>query len=146
MFIYLVYFSLWLLLLYSIHRLAHLFFKINTPHKDHHFYADDYTGNNWNWSNLFLYNDTFLSTIDLWITEVIPTVVFSYITGQWWVLGFYYLWAAFLQEIIEHNSKVDLYPFLTSGKWHLVHHRDYRYNYGLFTPLFDILFGTNKKP
>jgi sterol desaturase/sphingolipid hydroxylase (fatty acid hydroxylase superfamily) len=85
-----------------------------------------------------------MSTLDLWITEVIPTLVFSLITGQWWISVFYYVWAAFVQEIIEHNPKVDLYPFLTSGKWHLIHHHNTSVNYGLFIPTWDILFGTFK--
>jgi hypothetical protein len=57
---------------------------------------------------------------------------------------FYYVWAALIQEIIEHNPKFDLYPFLTSGKWHLIHHHNTSVNYGLFIPVWDMLFGTFK--
>jgi sterol desaturase/sphingolipid hydroxylase (fatty acid hydroxylase superfamily) len=96
----------------------------------------------WHWSNLFLFNDDWTSTLDLWITEVIPTLLFSLITGQWWISIFYYIWAAFIQEIVEHNENFDI-PVLTSGKWHLMHHRG-EINYGLFTPWWDMIFGTYK--
>jgi sterol desaturase/sphingolipid hydroxylase (fatty acid hydroxylase superfamily) len=83
--------------------------------------------------------------VDLWITEVIPTVIFAGLTGAWWVVIFYYIWAALVQEIIEHNPEVNVYPWLTSGQWHLVHHKNMRRNYGLFTPLWDIIFRTHTR-
>jgi sterol desaturase/sphingolipid hydroxylase (fatty acid hydroxylase superfamily) len=137
-------FLTWTFVLYWIHRVGHKIPFVNRFHQDHHLYINRKGGTTWHWNNLFLYNDTWMSTIDLWITEVIPTIIFSAITGYWWVFVFYYLWAALLQEIIEHNPKFDWYPFLTSGKWHLVHHRNQRRNFGLFVPLWDILFGTYK--
>jgi sterol desaturase/sphingolipid hydroxylase (fatty acid hydroxylase superfamily) len=134
-----VYFFLWTLILYWIHRLVHVTPIIKKYHMDHHEYILKHDVS-WHWSNLFLYNDNKKSTIDLWITEVIPTIAFSYMTGQWWLSVFYYLWAALIQERIEHNHNMDI-PILTSGKWHLIHHRA-KYNYGLFTPVWDIIFRT----
>lgn len=137
-----IYFFLWTLMLYVIHRIGHVMPWVSKIHLHHHAYIlSNPTG--WHWSNLFLFNDTWISTLDLWITEVIPTIVFSLITGQWWISVLYYVWASFIQESIEHNSTVDL-PVLTSGKWHLIHHRS-PCNYGLFTPLWDLVFGTYKK-
>jgi sterol desaturase/sphingolipid hydroxylase (fatty acid hydroxylase superfamily) len=98
----------------------------------------------WHWNNLFLFNDNWTSTLDLWLTEVIPTIIFSVITGQYWLCVFYYIWAAFFQESIEHNSNFNLKGF-TSGQWHLIHHRQPNKNYGLFFPVWDILFGTYKR-
>lgn len=115
---------------------------IKDIHNDHHKYVNHYEVD-WHWSNLFLFNDTWKSTVDLWITEVIPTIIMSLFVG-WWLFISYYLWAAFIQERIEHNDKFDWYPF-TSGKWHMVHHRNIRYNYGIFIPLWDIVFNTRKK-
>lgn len=97
----------------------------------------------WHWSNLLLFNDNWSSTVDLWITEVIPTLVFSIITGEFWILAFYYFWTALIQEHIEHNDKVNV-PLLTSGQWHLIHHYQANKNYGLFTPFWDLIFGTYK--
>jgi sterol desaturase/sphingolipid hydroxylase (fatty acid hydroxylase superfamily) len=143
------YFLSWTLLLYWIHRIAHKIDFLKKYHFDHHNFILKKLRNNqiptqWHWSNLFLYNDTIKSTIDLWFTEVIPTILFSLITGQWWIFIFYYLWAALVQEIIEHNPKIN-YPILTSGKWHLMHHTTGNKNYGLFFPLWDFIFNTNLK-
>ncbi len=136
-----LHFLLWTLMLYWIHRICHLVPVIRRIHMHHHRYILNHD-TTWHWTNLFLFNDDWTSTIDLWITEVIPTLLFSLVTGQWWISVFYYVWAAFIQETIEHNSKVDL-PILTSGKWHLIHHMSSS-NYGLFFPAWDILFGTNR--
>jgi sterol desaturase/sphingolipid hydroxylase (fatty acid hydroxylase superfamily) len=139
------YFLCWTLMLYVIHRLVHMFSIFNKIHLDHHAYISKKINAGesmkWHWSNLFLFNDTWLSTLDLWITEVVPTIVFSLITGQWWIFAFYYIWAAFIQESIEHNPIINLYP-LTSGRWHLKHHQNCKKNYGLFHPLWDKLFKT----
>ena len=91
-----------------------------------------------------MFNDDWPSTIDLWITEVIPTVIFSWITGQWWITVFYYLWAAFLQEPLEHKRGLNL-PLLTCGDWHLKHHIRPDKNFGLFFPVWDKIFGTESK-
>jgi sterol desaturase/sphingolipid hydroxylase (fatty acid hydroxylase superfamily) len=82
--------------------------------------------------------------MDLWITEVVPTLIFSWITGHWWLSVFYYVWAAFIQEVIEHNPNFNIYPLLTSGQWHLVHHKQSDKNFGLFVPIWDIVFRTYK--
>lgn len=135
------YFLLWTLMLYWIHRIGHLVPVIRTIHLHHHRFILTNT-TSWHWSNLLLFNDDWTSTVDLWITEVIPTAIFSIVTGHYWISVFYYIWAAFIQESIEHNDRVSL-PILTSGKWHLIHHHSL-HNYGLFYPLWDIVFGTYK--
>lgn len=140
-----VFFLLWTLVLYIIHRIVHVTPLLKTIHWDHHRYVVKNPENlKWKFNNLLLFNDNWISTIDLWITEVIPTIIFAYFTGQWWIFYFYYFWAAFIQERIEHNSKFNWYP-LTSGKWHLVHHRNFKRNYGLIHPLWDKFFGTELK-
>jgi sterol desaturase/sphingolipid hydroxylase (fatty acid hydroxylase superfamily) len=115
-----VYFLAWTLLLYFIHRIAHKLSYVKAWHWDHHNYIVRYGMQGWRWNNLFLFNDTWTSTLDLWVTEVIPTVVFGWVTGQWWIFIFYYLWAALIQESIEHNKNLDI-PLFTSGRWHLGH-------------------------
>jgi len=147
---YIFIFLLWTLYLYVIHRIVHkvglAYFPVAfNAHADHHKYINTHEQTVWHWNNLFLFNDTWASTLDLWITEVIPTLIFAAITGHWWVFVFYYLWAALVQETIEHNPNVNLYPFCTSGKWHLLHHQDAGTNFGLFFPIWDILFGTANK-
>jgi lathosterol oxidase len=136
------YFLLWTFMLYWIHRLAHVIPFLKKYHFDHH-KVINLNEVKWNWNNFLLYNDTRKSTIDLWLTEVIPTIIFSLVTGQWWISVFYYLWAALIQERIEHDKSFNL-PVLTSGKWHLMHHRYGEYNFGLFSSIWDRLFRTNK--
>ena len=135
------FFTLWTLMLYGMHRLAHIAPLLKQYHLEHHRYVtEENTG--WNWRNLFLYIDNFETTADQWLLEVIPTLIFSAITGQWWIAVFYYFWASIFQEIVEHNPKFDLFPILTSGKWHLQHHIDSSKNYGVLTFIWDWLFGT----
>lgn len=135
-------FLLWTLMLYWIHRASHSISFVRKIHLCHHAYINKNVVS-WHWNNLFLFNDNIPSTIDLWITEVIPTILFCMVTQAWWIFLFYYLWAALIQERIEHNSKVNV-PILTSGKWHLLHHR-LPCNYGLFLPLWDLVFNTYRK-
>ena len=142
--IYIFIFLLWTLCLYLVHRLAHVMPGVRHLHWDHHRYVNTHD-TTWHCNNLFLFNDTWKSTVDLWITEVIPTLLFSYVTGAWWVSVFYYLWAALVQETIEHNKKFSIYPLLTSGQWHLIHHKNSKLNFGLFLPVWDIVFKTHKE-
>lgn len=136
-------FMVWTLSLYWIHRLAHTIPLLKQVHIEHHRYIRLHN-TKWHWNNLFLVNDNLLSTLDLWISEVIPTIIISYITGHWWITVFYYIWAAFLQENLEHNTNNNYYPF-TAGKWHLVHHSNITRNFGLFTPIWDKFFRTESK-
>ena len=136
----LFYFLLWTFILYWIHRAAHIVPFLKRYHKDHHIVIKN-TKTKWHINNLLMYNDTKNSTIHLWLTEVIPSFIISYITGQWWIIIFYYVWAAFLQENLEHNKELNL-PILTAGKWHLKHHQNNKKNFGLFISLWDKLFKT----
>jgi sterol desaturase/sphingolipid hydroxylase (fatty acid hydroxylase superfamily) len=137
------YFFLWTFILYWIHRLTHEIQGAIRLHRHHHDYVRKHIIT-WHWSNLFLYNDNWLSTFDLWVTEVVPTIIFSWITGQWWISIVFYLYAALIQERLEHNSKFNMYPIYVAGKWHMLHHTSYRCNYGIITPFWDWVFKTNR--
>ena len=145
---FVIYFLLWTLMLYWIHRVGHKIHFVNYYHSFHHSFINKNIKNgivnSWHWNNLLLFNDNKESTIDLWITEVVPTILFSLITGQWWISIFYYVWASILQEPIEHNPKFDT-SFILSGRKHLIHHKQSDKNYGLFFPIWDKLFGTYKE-
>jgi len=57
-------------MLYAIHRIVHVTPFLKELHWDHHKYVNlNDTG--WKFNNLLLFNDTWKSTADLWITEVI---------------------------------------------------------------------------
>lgn len=133
--------SIWTLVLYVIHRLAHRVPVLQKIHNHHHRTIKQHNNSNWHWNNLFLFNDNWPSTIDLWVSEVIPTIIIAAIFNAWWIVGIYYVWAAFFQERLEHNTTVNCYPF-TCGKWHMMHHANPNCNYGLFFPYWDKLFKT----
>lgn len=137
-------FMLWTFLLYAAHRLAHLLPWVRDVHADHHKQIAAGANLGLHWSNLFLYFDSPRSTLDQWLTEVLPTLLLAGVTGHWWLFGVYYVWAALIQEAIEHNPNFDWHPWLTSGRWHLVHHADNSKNFGVFFPVWDTLFGTRK--
>lgn len=139
------YFLIWTLLIYFIHKLVHQVPSLSYFHREHHRFVRE-NEIVWHWSNIFLWNDNFKSTIDYWTTEVIPTLIFSMLTEQYWIMFCFYVYAAFIQERLEHNKNFSLYPFYTSGKWHLLHHTNYPCNFGIITPLWDFIFRTGKRP
>lgn len=126
---------------YVIHRLLHSFRCLSYFHRDHHLNVSN-NSVRWRWNNLLLWNDTFKSTVDLWITEVIPTMLICWVFDSWTLLFLYWAWGAIVQEAVEHNKLFNL-PILTSGVWHMIHHSDSRVNYGVFIPVWDMLFRTH---
>lgn len=135
-------FLAWTLMLYWIHRIVHCAPVLMQWHFHHHAYINQQESKSkWHINNLVLFNDDWPSTFDLWATEVVPTLLFSWITGAWWIAAFYYVWAAFFQELLEHRASFNWYPF-TAGKWHLTHHQNPHKNFGLFVPLWDKIFRT----
>lgn len=127
-------------MVYVTHYLVHHLPAVRAIHWDHHEFVSAYGLDEWHWTNLLLLGQTWKSSLDMWIVDVVPTLIFCWLTGQWWIAGLYYVWGAFLQERWEH-SQLNL-PFLTTGKWHLKHHGDPTKNYGLFLPVWDWMFGT----
>lgn len=140
---YVAYFFAWTFILYWVHRFAH---KVKSPvmktHWEHHKVVLTQEIK-WMWPMIFLWQEGWKATLDIIYTEAIPTIIFCAITGQWWILVWWYIWTAFIQEHIEHNPNFNIYPF-SAGKTHLVHHRNSNYNYSLFFPIWDIVFGTYK--
>ena len=139
-------FLLWTFVIYWSHRIFHMIPALEKIHWCHHKYVLKGTGSTgWEWKHLFMWVDNLDGTIDQWLMEVIPTILLSWITGHWWLCLFYWINTAFVQEHIRHNKRFDVYPLLTSGKWHMVHHKHKNNNYGVFFPIWDILFGTAKR-
>lgn len=133
-------FIIWTFVLYWTHRLGHTLPVVKYFHFKHHYFIK-HNHTKWHWSNLLLFNDTWECTIDLWLTEIIPTLILAYIFNSPWLFVCYYVWASLFQERYEHNKDINVYP-ITSGQWHLTHHKTGRYNYGIFLPVWDKLFGT----
>ena len=139
-----VQFILWSFILYICHRLAHSIGFLWYYHCDHHKQISSQTNKGCHWTNCFLFFDTWKSTADQWLIEIIPTILVCFLFSDITLLVLYYFWAVFIQERIEHNPNFDLYPILTSGKWHLIHHTNYDKNYGVFTSIWDKIFKTYK--
>lgn len=139
----------WTCLLYWMHRLAHVLPGLQWFHEDHHrvVFQHQYEGQAMQWSpmNFLLWNDTGKSTVDLWFTEVLPTLLFCWVFHCWWILAGYYVWAAIFQESNEHDPNVH-WPGYMHGRPHLEHHEDPTVNYGFSTPLWDRLFHTYREP
>jgi sterol desaturase/sphingolipid hydroxylase (fatty acid hydroxylase superfamily) len=93
------------------------------------------------WQNMFLYSDDWIGTADLFMTEVIPTLIFCYFTGQWWIFAVYYIWTAFIQKWVEHTPKFSVWSF-SAEQCHLKHHTNWRTNYSISFPIWDIIFKT----
>ena len=140
---FIIYFLMWTFCLYMSHRGAHHIPIIKDIHRHHHYYIKTHNTPTWSWNNLLLFNDNWISTLDWWLTEVIPTILFCLITEQWWIAIFHYIYSATIQEQIEHNPNFSMYPWLSSGKWHLHHHlNDNTKNFGTFIIIWDKIFKT----
>ena len=140
---FLVYFLSWTFILYWVHRSAHHIPLIKKIHGQHHHYISTSPPPRWKWNNLLLFNDNWVSTLDWWITEVLPTILFCVLTGQWWIAIFHYIYAVSVQEQTEHNPNFSCYPWLSAGRWHLVHHlRDSTKNFGPMIIIWDKAFNT----
>ena len=96
---YVLVFVFWTFIIYWTHRLVHILPYFKHIHADHHKQISQNTFQGLNWKNLFLYFDSPKSTLDQWYTEVIPTILMSFIFG-WWLFVVYYIWAAFIQEAV----------------------------------------------
>lgn len=140
-----LYFLIWTFILYVFHRLAHRIPFLWKYHSDHHVQISYQTNKGHHWSNYFLFFDTWKSTTDQWLIEILPTIVFCVIIQDYTLLFFYYIWAVFIQEKIEHNKNFNFFPILTSGKWHMIHHENDDKNYGVFVFIWDLIFKTYKK-
>jgi sterol desaturase/sphingolipid hydroxylase (fatty acid hydroxylase superfamily) len=143
---FILYFVAWTFMIYWLHRTFHVVPILKEVHLAHHRHVTLGTGSNgWNWKHMFLWIDDWKGTVDQWLMEIIPTIIFCWVFGQWWLLFFYWLWTAFIQERIEHNKNFNMFPILTSGSWHLVHHRNCNVNFGVFFPIWDIIFKTDSE-
>ena len=130
---FVIYFILWTFVLYWLHRFFHNVPILKEMHMVHHMHVTLGTGSSgWNWKHMFLWIDDWKGTVDQWLIEIVPTIIFCWLLDQWWLLAFYWFWAAFVQERIEHNINFNIFPLLTSGAWHLKHHRNCNVNYGVF--------------
>jgi hypothetical protein len=109
------------------HRVVHSSKILGYFHIQHHKVINS-KETKWHWNNVLLYNDDIKSTIDLWITDVIPTLIFCYFTGQWWIFFVYYffqsqaglqmLGAYIQQSLLELNSYKEVIVSQEGGEYY----------------------------
>jgi sterol desaturase/sphingolipid hydroxylase (fatty acid hydroxylase superfamily) len=118
-------------------------------HRAHH--KNNYTNSRprWpRWHEFLFWFGSFPKTFDVLLTFTLPALLCAWLFGgsAWLLLPFHYFWEVFLSDtVLEHNPKIGnpFVRFLAVGQYHLHHHRTLNSNYGFFTPLWDIIFGTN---
>lgn len=138
---YLIAFLIWTFVAYWTHRIVHSVQPFKDWHADHHRTVDTGQETGRHWSNYFFWVDSWKSTLDFWVVEIIPLAIVCWLMGTWLLFVPYWIWVAFLQEKVEHDPTFRI-PGFTSGTWHMVHHSNCRTNFGTFIPIWDKLFGT----
>lgn len=149
-------FLLWTLASYALHRLAHVkspynpLFKIHLAHHKAEYGKEKNYDFKWpGWRSFVLWFGDLQSTLDVWITLIIPAIVVSILFTQthFTVLIGVYLYEVFLSEHnLDHNPEITgpITRVLAIGQYHLTHHHYPKYNYGLYLTLWDIVFITTR--
>ncbi|MCV9888129.1 sterol desaturase family protein [Metabacillus halosaccharovorans] len=149
-----IYFLIWSLYSYVIHRIAHIPSKKNPLlkiHLVHHRvkYDDSFLPE---WPNFFFWFGSWRASLDVWITLTFPVVIIAIIDPVPGVilLVFHYFYEVFLAgNVVDHNPNIKgrITRYFAIGQYHVRHHEVYRANYGFFITLWDRLFGTvHQKP
>jgi sterol desaturase/sphingolipid hydroxylase (fatty acid hydroxylase superfamily) len=147
-----VYFLLWTLYSFIIHRLAHIRSKKNplhVIHMPHHRYQ--YSDAKWPpLSDFFFWFGGWKESLDVWITFTLPLVVLLFFDPVYGVilLIFHYIYEVFLsRNILDHNPHITgkITRFIPIGSYHLEHHKYYKCNYSFYITLWDTLFRTSDR-
>lgn len=151
--IFIILFMFWTLLIYAIHRLAHLRHKYNPLYKLHlyHHKINYLSSENrrFKWYYIFFYFGGIYETLDVLCMLTIPAVIVYIVspTIGLYVLILHYLYEVFLSEgTLDHNPRITgkVTNVFAWGKYHLTHHRYWRYNYSLIITLWDWVFQTRQ--
>lgn len=111
---------------YWIHRTAlHRWFYHGT-HEAHHKNPQDY--------------------VVLWYVPLVFVATYLVFPHAFWSgFTFGYVWFILIHHALHHWSHRS--KWLTwYGRWHDLHHRNIRYNFGITHPLWDLAFGTYRSP
>lgn len=150
-------FLLWTLISYALHRLAHTksrynpLFKIHLAHHKAEYGKEENYKFKWpGWRSFVLWFDDLKSSLDVWITLILPAVLVSLLfpTTHFAVLIFVYFYEVFLSEHnLDHNPEITGFVtrVLAIGQYHLTHHHYPKYNYGLYLTIWDIVFVTTRQ-
>lgn len=147
-----LYFILWTLYSYTIHRIAHIPSKKNPLYKVHHVHHRvkyDPAKSLPELSNYFFWFGSWYASLDVWITFTLPLVILVIIDPVPGIvlLVIHYLYEVFLSgNVIDHNPNIKgkITRIFAVGEYHLHHHKVYRKNYAFFITLWDHVFGTKQ--
>jgi sterol desaturase/sphingolipid hydroxylase (fatty acid hydroxylase superfamily) len=147
-------FFLWTLIIYILHRLAHIKHKFNflywvhiSHHKVNYFKPEN---RKFKWHYLFFYFGGILETLDVLLILTLPALLIYLIDPKHglYILFIHYFYEVFLSEgLLDHNPRVEgkITNFFSWGKYHLAHHKSWKYNFSLMITLWDYVFKTVKK-
>lgn len=152
--IFLFQFFLWTMLVYLMHRVAHIKRRYNPFHWIHmaHHRINYWKPENrvFRWYYFLFFFGSIQATIDVVLILTIPavTVCLIYPATGVYILVFHYIYEVFFSEgVLDHNPRIKgtVTRFFAWGDYHLWHHKNWKYNYGLMITLWDSIFGTKHK-
>lgn len=150
-------FLAWTLLMYLMHRLAHVVHPANPLwriHLAHHRvpYLSMGDRNHWPQPGQFLFwLGSWQLSLDVLISMTLPLLLLCWFLPAegLTLLVLHYLYEVFLSETrLDHNPRIKgaVTRFFAWGHYHLYHHVNLKRNYGLIVTWWDWLFGTARMP
>lgn len=150
-------FMVWTMLMYGMHRLAHLHSKRNPLwilHTAHHRipYLSRRPTHNWpKLGQYFFWLGDWKTSLDVLLTMTFPLLLLTALVPQYALplLVGHYFYELFLSEHrLDHNPYVVGFwtRIFAWGDYHLHHHAHPRRNFGLLVTWWDRLFGTAEDP
>jgi sterol desaturase/sphingolipid hydroxylase (fatty acid hydroxylase superfamily) len=151
--LFILLFMIWTLLVYIVHRLAHIRHRFNFlyhlhlyHHKINYLSAEN---RQFRWYYILFYFGGVYETLDVVCMLTIPALIVYSIFP---VLGVYllllhYAYEVFLSEgTLDHNPEIrgKVTKVFAWGKYHLAHHKSWKYNYSLIITLWDWVFQTRQ--
>jgi sterol desaturase/sphingolipid hydroxylase (fatty acid hydroxylase superfamily) len=121
---------LFTLLEYITHRWILHWIMWSKHHQRHHVYPEEYTMFPWWYIPLVM--------TGFWL--LLPNAMFG---GFLWGYALFIWW----HHVLHHYDRDKLPGWVQRyAAWHDVHHHKTRYNYGITHPLWDVVFGTYRRP
>ena len=150
-----IWFLIWTLAEYLIHRFMHFNHKLNIFYRIHRYHHsipyDKLTSSNNKLPKLsyfFLWFDNINETIEIILGETIPAIGIYLLDKKcgFIILIFHYFYELIATDaLLEHNPNIktsSIINYFAVGQFHLEHHRKANKNFGFTITLWDHLFGT----
>eukprot|EP00455_Lapot_gusevi_P018105 TRINITY_DN1981_c0_g3_i2.p1 TRINITY_DN1981_c0_g3~~TRINITY_DN1981_c0_g3_i2.p1 ORF type:complete len:253 (+),score=27.46 TRINITY_DN1981_c0_g3_i2:106-864(+) len=154
-----VWFLVWTLAEYSMHRLMHVNHPYNILfpiHRYHHKIPYETIINPSSrlpkWTYFFFWFENWHETLEIVLGETVPALLICYLDPRCGgpIFLFHYVYELFATDsLLEHNPSIEnphIVTYLAVGQFHLEHHRSSLHNFGFTITLWDHLFGTYAAP